>query len=357
MPRYSVAVVHFRRSAELERCLASVAAQTLRPGGVAVVDHDPEPDAALRLRSAFPGVRWLPGPNRGFAAGANRALGEAALRDPGAEFLLLLNDDVELEPGFAEVLVREMGARPSVALASGKLLREDGRTLDSAGLSMARSRRTRDRGSEEPDRGQYDRVERVFGLSGAALMIRRAALEHLELAGELFDEDFFAYHEDTDLAWRARLFGWCCLYVPEARAVHRRGWSARAWRGIDPAVRRHSFKNRYLEMVKNERLAGFLRDLPAILLWEVVRLGYALLRDRGRLPAYAEAWRLLGRAFAKRRWIQARRGLPPWEEASVAVSGAALPAGASFFIFTPLLPKMLPTPSPEERPWRASPTS
>jgi GT2 family glycosyltransferase len=340
MPRYSVAIVHFRRSAELERCLASLAAQTLGPGAVAIVDHDPEPGASQGLRSRFPGVHWLPGPNRGFAAGANRALREAALRDPAAPFLLLLNDDVELEPGFAEVLVREMQARPSVALASGKLLREDRKTLDSTGISMRRCRWTRDRGSEELDRGQYERVERVFGLSGAALMIRRSALDHLEVAGELFDEDFFAYHEDTDLAWRAGLLGWSCLYVPQARAAHRRGWAVRGWRGIDPAIRRHSFKNRYLEMIKNERLPSFLRDLPAILLWEGVRLGYALFRDPGRLPAYAEAWRLAGRALAKRRLIQGRRGLP-----------------RTFFTPAPLLPKMLPTPAREERPWRASPTS
>jgi GT2 family glycosyltransferase len=325
--RYSVAIVHFRRSDLLERCLASVAAQTLRPGVVAVVDHDPDPGESRRLRSRFPEARWLPGRNRGFAAGANRALREAALRDPAAGFLLLLNDDVELAPDFAEVLVREMAARPSVALASGKLLREDWKTLDSAGLAMRRSRRAFDRGSEQPDRGQFERTERVFGLSGAALMIRRSAQTQLEVGGELFDEDFFAYHEDTDLAWRAGRLGWCCLYVPGARAAHRRGWSSRAWREIDPAVRCHSFKNRYLEMIKNERLSGLLRDLPAILLWEGVRLGYALFRDRSRLPAYAEAWRLAGRALAKRRLIQRRRGQAP-APAPVPVSPAPLPARA-----------------------------
>jgi GT2 family glycosyltransferase len=324
--RYSVAIVHFRRRAVLESCLASVAAQTLRPGAVAVVDHDPEPGETALLRARFPGVRWLPGRNRGFAAGANRALREAALRDPAAEFLLLLNDDVELAPDFAELLAREMHARPSVALASGKLLREDWRTLDSAGLSMGRTRRATDRGSEQPDRGQFERVERVFALSGAALMMRRSALERLEVAGELFDEAFFAYHEDTDLAWRARLLGWCCLYVPGARAAHRRGWPRRAWRAIDPAIRRHSFKNRYLEMIKNERLGELLRDLPAILLWEAVRLAGALLRDPGRLPAYAEAWRLAGRALAKRRLIQRRRRrVPAW---ATAPATAAAPAPA-----------------------------
>ena len=143
-------------------------------------------------------------------------------------------------------------------------------------------------------------------MSGAAVMLRRAALRDLEIDGEIFDEDFFAYHEDTDLAWRAALLGWHSLYVPRAVAVHRRRWRPETWRGIEPDLRRHAFKNHYLEMIKNERPGKFLRDLPVILAWEGVRLGYALLRDRSRLPAYASAARLARRAWHKRRHIQAR---------------------------------------------------
>jgi GT2 family glycosyltransferase len=329
MLRYLVGIVHHRGYPELASCLASLAEQSIPAGAVAVVDHDPEPNAQACLRARFPQVHWLSGPNRGFAAGANRALAEAARRDPGAEFLLLLNHDVALERDFAEVLVREMRVRPGVALASGKLLRRDGRTLDSAGIAMGRSRRARDRGAEKPDRGQYERIERVFGVSGAALMIRRAAIAALEVEGELFDEDFFAYHEDTDLAWRARLLGWSSLYVPAARAAHRRGWPRGGWPDIDPEVRRHSFKNRYLEMIKNERPREFLRDLPAILLWEGVRLGHACLRDPSRLPAYAHAWRLVGRAWAKRRVIHRRLASPRWRHraALVPAAGGAPRAG------------------------------
>jgi len=304
--RYGVAIVNYRTYAALDVCLNSLAAQTVAPAAVCVVDHDPEPRELARLRSAHPGVDWRPAPNRGFAAGANRAIEGVQVRAPRLDFVLLLNADVALEVGFAGCLMREMEKRPAVALASGKLLRRDGRTLDSAGLAMRRTRKTLDRGSEQTDRGQYDRIEEVFGVSGAALMMRASALGDLEIDGELFDEDFHSYHEDTDLAWRARLLGWSSLYVPQARAIHGRGWSRDRWREIDPSIRRHSFKNRYLEMIKNERPAAFVRDLPVILAWEGVRLGYALLRDRERIPAYREAWRVAGRAFAKRRKLMQR---------------------------------------------------
>ena len=220
-------------------------------------------------------------------------------------------EDVEaLGSGGIHVTQRLMDAliaHPAAALGTGKLLRPDGATLDSAGISLPHHRRPRDRGSEEQDRGQYERGEYVFGASGAAMMLRTEALADLAIEGEIFDEDFFLYHEDTDLCWRSHLLGWRVYYEPRARAVHARGWQ-REGRFLVPAhVRRHSFKNHYLQIIKNESLAGFLLRLPLLLAWEALRLGHALLRDRAILGGYADAARLAGRALHKRRLLQARR--------------------------------------------------
>lgn len=307
LPRsYAAGIVNYRTYDDLEHCIVSLKAQSVKPRAISVVDHKPISKLLAGLRAAHPDILWQPGPNRGFAAGANRALGRIREEQPESEFLLLLNADIELEPEFSEILISEMEARPDVALGSGKLLRSDNRTLDSAGIRIQRNRKTWDRGAEQADRGQFDQIERVFGVSGAALMLRCAAIDSLEIDGELFDEDFFSYHEDTDLAWRARLMGWSCLYVPRARAIHRRGWNRDNSIQMDPEIRRHSFKNRYLEMIKNERSHEFLRDLPAILIWEGVRFGHALFRDREQIPAYWDALRLAGRAWAKRRTIMRR---------------------------------------------------
>ena len=83
---------------------------------------------------------------------------------------------------------------------------------------MTPEQRHLDRGADQADVGQYERIEEVFGASGAAALYRRAMLEDVRVLGEYFDEDFFAYREDADLAWRARLLGWSCLYVPTALA-------------------------------------------------------------------------------------------------------------------------------------------
>ena len=90
--------------------------------------------------------------------------------------------------------------------------------IDSTGIVMLPSIRHLDRGAGELDRGQYDRDEDVFGASGAAALYRRSMLDDVRVDGEWFDEDFFAYREDADLAWRAQWRGWRCRYVAAATA-------------------------------------------------------------------------------------------------------------------------------------------
>ena len=301
---YAVGIVHYRAYADLARCLDSLDRQTCAPDRVVVIDVDPDPDAAATLGERRDTV-WHDSPNRGFAGGANLALRVLA-KHSSADFLLVLNPDTILEPGFGEALVDAMAARPRVAIATGKLLRSDGR-IDSAGIRLPRHRRPRDRGSEEPDRGLYDEPELVFGASGAAMMIRREALDALSIDGEVFDEDFFMYHEDTDLCWRAGSLGWQVLYVPAARAVHDRSWIRDQRFEIPVAIRRHSFKNHYLQLIKNESAGDFALNLPILAAWEILRLGFALLRDRALLPAYRDAWRLSHRAWRKRRALAAAR--------------------------------------------------
>ena len=303
---YAVGVVNYRAYDDLRRCLESVKGQSKPAKMVLVVDADPDPPQFEAARSAFPNVMWYPCPNRGFGAGANRIVQGAFSEGSKISFVLILNPDVELDAEYAEVLIRAMAEYSDVALASGKLLRPDGLTIDSAGIVMSRNRRPRDRGSDTPDRGLFDRTERVFGVSGAAIMIRSDAVPDISIDGELFDEDFFAYHEDTDLAWRAALLGWSALYVPQAQARHVRGWrrDRRMW--VSRRIRQHSFKNHYLQIIKNERPRDFLLNLPVLLLWELLRLGYAVLRDPGVLPAYVLAFRSAPSAWRKRRRIRDR---------------------------------------------------
>jgi len=299
---YAVGIVNYHSYGDLCACLEAVRGQTRGPDVTLVVDVDPDGSRPSTLLER-PAVLWQETDNRGFAGGANLAL-QVLIDRTESDFFLLLNPDVRLEPQFAAQLLVEMTRSPRVALGTGKLLRPDG-SIDSAGVRLPRNRRPQDRGSEETDRGQYDSVETVFGASGAAMMLRRDALDALAIDGEIFDEDFFLYHEDTDLSWRAQLLGWSVLYVPEARAEHERRWRRGRRFEIDPSVRRHSFKNHYLQLIKNEQPLDFWLGLPILAGWELLRLSHALLRDPAVLPAYRNAWRLRHRAWEKRRMLRA----------------------------------------------------
>jgi GT2 family glycosyltransferase len=304
--RWCAGIVNHGSYDDLEHCLAGLARQVHLPAAIVVYDTGEAPDQFEVARLAHPEAAFEMGPNRGYAGGANQVVDRLVETVEGVDFILLLNPDVELEPAYASRLIAAMLNSSRVAIGTGKLLRPDRRTLDSAGIVIPRNRRPRDRGSDRPDLGQFDVPEFVDAASGAAMMLRVAAIEDLAVDGELFDESFFAYHEDTDLCWRARLFGWKIHYEPQAVSLHRRGWQRDRRSEIPIATRRHSFKNHYLQLVKNETASGFIRNLPWLLSWEFLRLGFVLLRDRPMGAAYLDAWKALPEARRKRAQIQTR---------------------------------------------------
>lgn len=309
-PTWGAGIVNHGSYDDLERCLDALRRQTLPAHRIAVYDTGVDPARFESILRTYSEVRGSSGSNLGYAGGANRVV--EALRAPveaGGEpiaFVLVMNPDVVLDSDFAEVLAAATSEQARVAIATGKLLRPGRQRIDSAGIAFPRHRRPRDRGSEELDRGQYDCAERVEGASGAAMWLRVDLLETLSIEGELFDETFFAYHEDTDLCWRARRLGFEVLYEPRAVAVHVRGWQRDARSTIPAAIRRHSFKNHYLQLVKNEAWGDGLRNLPWLLGWEVLRLGFVVLRDRALLRGYVEAFCALPTAWRRRQLIAAR---------------------------------------------------
>ena len=117
-------------------------------------------------------------------------------------------------------------------------------------------------------------------------------LDDAAFEGQVFDEAFFAYKEDVDLAWRARWLGWEAWYEPAAQAEHHRTFRpGRRERG-SAFTRRLSVRNRYLLLLKNEAPATWRRDWPAILAYDALILAYLLVREPASLAGLAEAWRL-----------------------------------------------------------------
>lgn len=260
------------------------------------------------VKTKYPSVRLIENAsNLGFAAAANQGI-----RASAGGFVLLVNPDISFAPGFVGALSKAFDEDPDAGAAAPKLVRPDGVTVDSAGLVMRRDRKAIDRGRDTRDDGSYDAPARVFGACGAAALYRRTMLDELAADGEFFDESFFAYKEDVDLAWRANLLGWKTLYRPDAVATHGRGWKAGGGRSSVPRfIRRHSHKNRYLTIIKDDDLSSILLHLPFILFYELKLFVYALLFEPFLCLAYWDIIRLLPEMKRKRRAMEKMRRLSP----------------------------------------------
>jgi GT2 family glycosyltransferase len=183
----------------------------------------------------------------------------------------------------------------------------DGKTLDSTGIIMLREQRHLDRGADQPDTGQFDAPEDVFGPSGAAALYRRKALDEVAVNGQFFDEDFFAYREDADLAWRCRLAGWTSIYVPTAVALHRRRVTPERCGELPKIINYHSVKNRFLLRLNNMSWSLYRRDFWHITRRDAAVVGYVFLREWSSITALFFVVRNLPRLLRKRRMIQLKR--------------------------------------------------
>ena len=141
---------------------------------------------------------------------------------------------------------------------------------------MTANMRHFDRGSLQRDQGQYESAEYVFGATGAACLYRRRMIADISLKGEFFDDDFFAYREDADVAWRAQLLGWKCLYVPSAVAYHVRSVLPSNRSEISAVINMHSVKNRWLLRIKNITPSLYRKHFFSISARDLVVLGACL---------------------------------------------------------------------------------
>lgn len=307
-PIVSVTIVTWNSSQTIKACLEALFKQTLSDFEVIIVDNHSTDETPAILR-AYPGLKILPqNANLGFCKGHNLAIGQAQ-----GQYILPLNPDIVMTETYLENLVGAVESNPHIGLAAGKLLLKGladsagPPLLDSAGLFLDKTRRQYLRGHDEPDTGRYDRPEFIFGADGAAPLYRREMLENCQFEGQYFDESFFAYKEDVDLAWRAQLLGWKSVYVPTAVAWHLRTFKPGRRAGLSKVVRRHSVKNRYLLLIKNELFFTFIRHAPHILFYDLKILIYLLLFEQSSLAGLVEAVKLLPVALRWRKFIMSHK--------------------------------------------------
>jgi GT2 family glycosyltransferase len=211
--RISVIIPNWNGAHHLPVCLDSLRCQDYRSFEVLIVDNA-SVDASLEVAARYPEFRLLAqSRNLGFTGACN-----AGLKAAQGGIRVLLNNDTETHPQWLSAIAAAFANHPEVGMVASKMLLFDQRNvIHTAGDYVTPDGLAHNRGIWRPDAGQYSRRAYLFSACGGSAAYRATMLEEIGL----LDDDFFFSFEDIDLAWRAQLAGWRCLFVPEAIVYHK----------------------------------------------------------------------------------------------------------------------------------------
>lgn len=329
MPHVSIHIVAWNSMRFLPDLFKTLAEQTYTDFQVLVIDNGSTDGVEAFIRAHYPQTIFLRNArNLGFSTAHNQGIRYALEHWPkdsnAHQFILVTNPDILLSSTYVESLMNAVDAFPTVGSFGGKLRRAFGEhvndetlqeivrsdLIDSTGLHGHKNCTVTDRGAGQMDRGQFDEAKEVFGISGALALYRASALEDVRFEDEFFDQDFFAYKEDVDLAWRLQQAGWGARFVPEALAFHYRGmygpekmswWQCILHRRKKSLIRNYySTRNHWLVLVKNIRVLNAILAAPRLLCLEGCRLFYTLVFEPRNARAVFDAMRLIPRMLKKR---------------------------------------------------------
>jgi hypothetical protein len=270
---------------------------------VIVVDNGSNDGSVEYVERNYPQVLLIRNKeNLGFAKANNIGI-EAAK----GEYIATLNNDTIVDSHWLSELVKAAEGNRNVGMVASKMIRPfPYDIIDSTGVVIDKAGTSYDRGQGEQDLGRFETTQEVFGPCAGAALWRRDMLAQIGP----FDEDYFAYLEDVDLAYRARLYGWRCIYTPKAIVYHVHSASSG---GAGSAFKYYMIaRNRLWTIFKDFSIKQMIVYFPLIATYTVLMVAYDLVAKH-RLAAVkgvADAVRHLPQAVAKRRKIHGKRQVP-----------------------------------------------
>ena len=256
VPKVSIIIVNYKQKQLTIDCLNSLKGATYPNYEVILVDNNSEDGSEEEIAKKFPSIILIQsGSNTGYTGGNNLGLKYAS-----GDYILLLNNDTKVTPGFIEPLVKDFMKDEKLGIVQSKLFVMDRPyLLDNVVSFQTFNGFLYHEGYLDTDKPKYQNFLYSFSAKGACMMINKKVLSL-----GLFDDSYFAYFEETDLCWRAWLMGYKVGFEPNSIIYHKMGATSSKMKST--FIHYHSFKNRIRTIIKNSDNFTLLWMLPTHLM-------------------------------------------------------------------------------------------
>ncbi|MEZ7821131.1 MAG: glycosyltransferase family 2 protein [Patescibacteria group bacterium] len=264
--KVSINIVIYNGLKYIKPCFDSILNQSFKDFEIIAIDNNSSDNSIKFIKENYPSIRLIQNAeNVGFAKAHNQAINLN-----NSDYILVTNQDIVLEYDFLEKLVTFMDNNLNYGSCGGKLMKmiineqsiiQKTNVIDCIGLDHSKGYRFFNLGEGSKDIGQFNKDTDIFGVTGALALYRRSSLEKIKDANSYFDERFFMYKEDIDLAWRLNNNNLNSRYISNALAYHERGFSGNNNQNIVEKIKRKnkdkeflahlSYRNHLLMLDKN----------------------------------------------------------------------------------------------------------
>lgn len=298
----SIIIVNWNGKDHLTKCLRSLKGIDYKKTETIIVDNGSTDGSIEYIKHEYPGIICIRNAdNSGFSKANNQGIKKAK-----GEYILLLNNDTKVRRNFLSILVKKISLYPLIGAVQPKILHwEKPGKLDSIGSFLTNTGFLFHLGFEELDSKKLNKEIKLFSGKGSCLLFKRKILE---ITGN-FNEDFFAYFEETDLCWRVWLAGYHLIYVPQA-VIYHKTWGTTKKLPQD-FITFHSFRNRISSLAINLETGNVLLFLP-LHLSICVFIAFCYLVSGKVKNGFAIVWAILsffknlGKVLRKRKYVQKR---------------------------------------------------
>lgn len=262
-PKVAVIVINWNGKYLLEECLTSVENQDYNNYKIIFVDNGSKDKSVEFVKEKFPKIEVISlDKNTGFAKANNIGM-HRVFKDSEVEYVAILNNDAMVEKNWLSEMMKVVVQDDKIGSVAPKIKKYYKRNIiDSIGNAIHLDGGGVSNHINEIDNGQFDDIKEIFGPSGCAALYSKKMLMDVEINGDFFDDDFFAYFEDIDLNWRARLKGWKSFFASNAVVYHKHSETTGLY---SPFKAFHTHRNRYFVVIKNYPLSFWPKAILALL--------------------------------------------------------------------------------------------